>query len=294
MSASKETRRVAVIGCGNLGGALAEALLANGRKVTVWNRTASKCDALAARGASVAGSPAEAAASAAMVVLCVTGHDASLALLRPAEMAEALRGRLLVQLSTVTAEDSRETGRWAEAHGVAYLDGSVLCYPARIRSNEGKIVYSGPRRDFEAHRELLESLGASARLVGEAVGGAPSFDKAVYAYHYGSMLAFFQGAAICHAAGLALEAYNEEIASAGPAQKIHFGERIAERSYDNPGCALEVEAAAYAHVVVLSEALGLDATYPKLVASYFERAIAEGRGQQELASVFEVMIAKAA
>ena len=52
MSESKQSQDVSVIGIGNMGSALAEALIANGHRVTVWNRTAAKCEALADAGAS--------------------------------------------------------------------------------------------------------------------------------------------------------------------------------------------------------------------------------------------------
>jgi hypothetical protein len=53
---------------------------------------------------------------------------------------------------------------------------------------------------------------------------------------------------------------------------------------------LEVEAEAYAHVVRLSEELGIDTVYPKMVMSYFERAIADGHGQHDLPATFEVLL----
>jgi hypothetical protein len=51
-----------------------------------------------------------------------------------------------------------------------------------------------------------------------------------------------------------------------------------------------VEAEAYSHVVRLSEELGIDTAYPKMVMSYFERAIADGYGQHDLPATFEVML----
>jgi 3-hydroxyisobutyrate dehydrogenase-like beta-hydroxyacid dehydrogenase len=265
-------------------------LLANDQSVTVWNRTPSKCDALATAGAAVAASVPEGAAAAQVIVVCVTDHQAGMSLLQADNVASALRGKLLVQLSTVTAEESRELGRWAEENGIAYLDGSILAYPAGIRSNEGTIVYSGPKSIFDANKGVLASLGGKPQLVGETIGGAPTFDKTIYAFHYASMLAFFHGAAICHAAGFPIETYVEQVASHGPETKIRFGEMIAKRSYDNPVCALEVEAAAYDHVVRLSEELGIDVAYPKMVAGYFKRAIADGHGQHDLAATFEVLM----
>ncbi len=286
-----ESQHVCVIGLGNMGSALAEALITSGHRVTVWNRTASKCEALAEAGASVAASIFEAAAAAQAIVVCVTDHNASISLLRRDEVASALRGRLLVQLSTVTAEESRELGRWAEENGIAYLDGAILASPSHIRTNAGEpIVYSGPRALFDANVNVLGSMGAIPKFVGEAIGGAATFGMTVYANYYGSMLAFFHGAAICHAAGFPIKTYIDQ-AYVSESTRRHLGEMIAKRSYDDISvCSIEVDVAAYEQVTNLSAELGVDAAFPRTVASYLDRAIAKGHGQQELASIFELMV----
>ena len=291
MTKSNESQDVCVIGLGNMGSALAEALITSGHRVTVWNRTASKCEALAEAGASVAASVFEAAAAAQAIVVCVTDHDASVSLLRTDEVASALRGRLLVQLSTVTAEESRELGRWAEENGIAYLDGAILASPSHIRTNAGEpIVYSGPRALFDANVNVLGGMGAIPEFVGEAIGGAATFGMTVYANYYGSMLAFFHGAAICHAAGFPIKTYIDQ-AYVSESTRRHLGEMIAKRSYDDISvCSIEVDVAAYEQVAKLSEELGIDAAFPKMVTSYLDRAIAEGHGEHELAAIFELMV----
>lgn len=290
MTEARPARRVAVLGLGNMGSALAEALLTAGHEVFVWNRTAAKAEPLMAAGAAAAGTAAEAAAVADVVILCVTNHEASAALLRCNAVTRAWHGKLLVQLSTVTAEESRDLGGWAEAHGIGYLDGSILGYPDHIRREGCTVVYSGPGRDFETNKDVLAALGGNPQHVGDAVGGAVVFDKTIYAYHYGSILAFLHGAAICHAAGFPVELYVSEIVTHGPATKIRFGEMIAARCYDDPSCALEVDAAAYDHVVRLSEAYGVDGALAQTVARYFDRGIAAGHGQRETAALFEVLL----
>ncbi len=294
MSQTSEGARVSVIGLGNMGSALAEALLAKDLSVTVWNRTASKGAALAASGAAVAASAAEAAAAADLLVVCVTNHVASLSIFQSDGVAEALRGKLLVQLSTVTAEESRDLGRWAEAQGIAYLDGSIFGYPENVRSGNCTIVYSGPKDLFAANESLLAAIGGNPQHVGDAVGGAPTFDKAIYSNHYGALLAFFHGAAICHAAGFPIEVYTELALGGGGRTQRRYGEMIAARTYDVTGITLEADAAAYAHVATLSEELGVDSGFPKTVAHYFARAIAAGHGQEELPAVFETLLPKGA
>jgi 3-hydroxyisobutyrate dehydrogenase-like beta-hydroxyacid dehydrogenase len=290
MTKSSEGQQICVIGLGNMGSALAEVLLRSGHSVTVWNRTASKCDALVQAGAIGAASVPEAVASVQTVITCVTDHDASVSLLQADEVAGTLRGKLLVQLSTVTAEESRDLGRWASEHNIAYLDGSILGYPQGIRDRSATIVYSGPKSVFDANEGVLATMGGTPKFVGEAIGGAPTFDKTIYAWHYGSMLAFFHGAAICHAAGFPIETYVNEVLSGGEATLRRYGENIAERYYEEPTCGIDVHAAAYAHVVNLSEKLGIDVAFPQMVARTFERAIAEGHGQHELPAMFETLL----
>jgi 3-hydroxyisobutyrate dehydrogenase-like beta-hydroxyacid dehydrogenase len=280
-----------VIGIGNMGSALAETLLAKDHKVTVWNRTAAKCEELAKAGATVAATVSEAVAAAQAIVVCVTDHEASVSLLRTDEVASTLRGKLLIQLSTVTAEESRELGRWAEANGIAYLDGAILAVPSHIRSNAGEpIVYSGPRALFDANANVLTAMGGNPIFVGEAIGSAPTFDKTIYANYYGSMVAFFHGAAICHAAGFPIETYVDQ-AYVSESTRRHLGEMIVKRSYGDISVApIEVDAALYEQVATLSEELGIDAAFPRMVTSYLDRAIAKGHGQQELAAIFELMV----
>jgi 3-hydroxyisobutyrate dehydrogenase-like beta-hydroxyacid dehydrogenase len=292
MADQTQSRDVSVIGLGNMGSALAEALISNGHRVTVWNRTASKCKPLSAAGASVAASVSEAVATAQIAVVCVIDHDASVSSIQTDDVAEALRGKLLVQLSTVSADESGEMGRWADANGIGYLDGSILAYPEMLKSPDSgcAIVYSGPRALFEMNRTVLESMNAKAEFVGETVGSAAVFDKTIYAYHYANMLAFFHGAAICHAARLPIETYFGQVKEHGTLAKIRFGEMIAKRSYEVSGASIELDAAAYKHVTMLSEELGVDTALPATVSGFLERAIAEGHGQQELAAIFELMV----
>ena len=294
MTALTQSNDVCVIGLGNMGSALAEALLANDQSVIVWNRTPSKCDALSTAGAAVAESVADAAAAAKVTVICVTDHQAGMSLLQADGVVGSLRGKLLVQLSIVTGEESRELGRWAEENGITYLDGSILGYPQNVRSNNCPIVYSGPKTAFDTNKAILTAIGGSPRFVSQVVGSVPTFDKTIHAFHYGSMIAFFHGAAMCHAAGFPIDVYADlvlgDVGEITNAAQRRYGEMIAARSYDAAEVTMEIDAAAYDYVVTLSEELGVDGKFPKTVADCFGRAIADGHGQQELPAVFELLV----
>jgi len=289
MIGSNNSVAVCLIGLGNMGSALAETLLAKGHGVTVWNRTAAKCEPLAALGATAVGSLSQAMTSAPVIILCVSDHQASASLFERDEFASALSGKLLVQLSTCTATESRALASRAETLGAAYLDGSIMGYPETVRKQACTILYSGPQQLFESYKALLQDVGGAAQLVAEAVGAAPTFDKAIYSYHYGSLMAFMHGAALCAAAGIPVKTYSDEIARHGPETKIRLGRMMAKRCYSPPSCALEVDAAAYDHVVLLSKALGVDMELPETIARYFARGLDQGRGREDTAALFEVL-----
>ena len=291
MTGSSNTQPVCVIGIGNMGSALADALLMNGHRVIVWNRTAAKCAPLAEAGATVADSVAAAVRATQVSIVCVDDHVASMSVLQTEDVGAALHGKLLVQLSSVSADESRDMGRWTEDHGIGYLEGGILATPALIRANEGgSIVFAGPRNLFDAHAGVLASLAGHTIYLSEALGSAATFDKAIYACYYGSMLAFFHGAAMCHAAGFPVEPYVDHVA-AGNQTRQYMGGLMAKRSYGNISVSrIDGDAALYQQVAKLSAKLGVDGTVPTMVTHFLARAIAESHAGDELAAIFELML----
>ncbi len=89
---------VTVLGLGPMGQALAGALLDANYRATVWNRTESKADALRARGAAWAPSPADAVAASDLTIINVVDHDVVDALVTAA--GEATAGHVVVGLSS--------------------------------------------------------------------------------------------------------------------------------------------------------------------------------------------------
>jgi 3-hydroxyisobutyrate dehydrogenase-like beta-hydroxyacid dehydrogenase len=92
---------VTVLGLGPMGQALSKALLDADYPITVWNRTESKADALRARGAVWASSPAEAVAASELTLVNVIDHDAVDEVLALA--GDAMGGRVIVGLTSDTA-----------------------------------------------------------------------------------------------------------------------------------------------------------------------------------------------
>src|SRR4051812_40621358 len=86
---------VTVIGTGNMGSALARALIDAGNEVTVWTRTAAKALPLGELGAAVAEDAAAAVEASELVVVCLAQYDQVEAALQEAADGDALSGRTI-------------------------------------------------------------------------------------------------------------------------------------------------------------------------------------------------------
>jgi 3-hydroxyisobutyrate dehydrogenase-like beta-hydroxyacid dehydrogenase len=283
--------RVSVVGLGNMGTALAKAFLAHGHRVTVWNRTANKCDALRSAGAHVANSVAQAVEASDAVVVCVLNYTISDSLIRAPEVTERIKRKLVVQLSTGTPHEARAGAAWAQANGADYLDGAIMGYPKDIGTTAGTVLYAGPRAVFERYSGLLNALGGNTVHVGESIGHASTLDSSLLSAYYGSVLGFLHGVAICESEGLPIEGYTAAMLSLlpllGDTMKT-CADMIARRTYEGSQASLSTHCAGVRQSLQLSRMNGVDHAYSQALVSYFERAIAAGHGEHELAALFEV------
>ncbi|MEU2265057.1 NAD(P)-binding domain-containing protein [Streptomyces olindensis] len=165
-----------LLGAGAMGTALARAWLAAGHQVTVWNRTPARAEALAADGATVARTAAEAVAAHRLVIACLL-DDASV---DDALDGADLTGRDLVNLTTGTPAEGRARAAWATARGARFLDGGIMAVPPMIGvpDSGGYVFYSGSPEAFEEHRDTL-AVPAGTRYVGADPGFAALHDVAL-------------------------------------------------------------------------------------------------------------------
>jgi 3-hydroxyisobutyrate dehydrogenase len=157
---------IAFLGTGLLGSAFAEAALGRGERVTVWNRTAAKAQALTTHGARAAETPAEAVRGASRVHLVLKDDDTVdevIDLLRPGLGASVL---VLDHTTTQPARTAERAARLA-AEGVRYLHCPVFIGPAMARQAQGTIMVSGPRAWFDEVQPALAAQAARVEYLGE-------------------------------------------------------------------------------------------------------------------------------
>ena len=280
----KNNMSAGVVGLGLMGSALVDALLAQNHNVTVWNRTTAKCKGFGDAGAQIADSAADAAKRSDVLIACITDYQAIEETVMTGEVADGLRNKILLQLSTVSADESRRTAEWAESNNISYLDGAILGFPENVRTNNCMIVCSGPRKLFDSCHSVLDAMGGMPRHVGETAGMAVSFERACHSASFTHWVALFHGAAMCRAAGSPLEVYIEAFTKYWDwsiPDSVYL-EMVRNRDYSVKEATLETFAAAYSHVLALSEELGVNTSLPKVVSECFESALNQGYGESEI------------
>ena len=285
-------QKVTVIGAGRMGSALATALFNKGFATTVWNRTASKTEPLARVGLGVAPSVLEAVGQADVVIVNINNYNSTSQLLRYPDIESALRGKILVQLTSGTPDEAREMESWARPHGIEYLDGAIMGYPIDIGKPQGTVLYSGSEELFNRVKPVLLAFGDNAMFVGKEIGHASARDVAILAFGLGAMFGFLQGYIVYEAENLPGEGYMQFIKSLMPVVEMILAglyKTIQEKDYDNTQASLEAYAACPRELIKWCRNHGVDHSFADPQLLLIDKAIKAGKGQADFAYLYEVL-----
>jgi 3-hydroxyisobutyrate dehydrogenase len=163
---------IAFLGTGRMGAPMAANLAHGGFDVRVWNRTNSRAAALAADGAVVASSPAEAVRGATIVItMLADGAATEQAATGPDGLLAADPGTIWVQMGTVGADWTARLARLAGPHGVVFVDAPVSGSEGPARAGQLVILASGPHQARDALGPVFGVLGCATAWLGPAGHG---------------------------------------------------------------------------------------------------------------------------
>jgi 3-hydroxyisobutyrate dehydrogenase-like beta-hydroxyacid dehydrogenase len=163
--------RVAIIGTGKMGSAMARRLKSAGHELTLWNRTRERAEALGV--GRVASTPAEAAEDAEVVISMLTDADAvRAAYLGEGGAAKAAKTQVFVEMSTAGPDVEKEIAPAIERAGAHFVEAPVLGSIPAVEAGTLVIFAAGREGAIEQARAVLKDLG-EVRRVGE-LGSAAS------------------------------------------------------------------------------------------------------------------------
>ncbi|XP_026063466.1 putative oxidoreductase GLYR1 isoform X4 [Carassius auratus] len=167
-------KRIGFLGLGLMGSGVVSNLLKMGHVVTVWNRTAEKCDLFIQEGARLGRTPAEVVSLCDITFSCVSDPKAARDLvLGPSGVLQGIRpGKCYVEMSTVDPETTTELAQVITSRGGRFLEAPVS--GSQQLSNDGMlvIVAAGDRSVYEDCSSCFQAMGKTSFFIAGEAGNA--------------------------------------------------------------------------------------------------------------------------
>lgn len=280
------TRSVAVLGTGKMGAGMVRSLVRAGLPVTVWNRNRARAEALAADGARVVGTPADAVAKVDTVVTMLFDGD-SVAEVMAQALPAAPTGVVWAQMTTVGIEDAGERlpGLAAE-HGVGYLDAPVL--GTRQPAEQGKLVVlaAGSAQLTDGARPLFDAVGSRTIRVSERPGDATRLKFVLNAWVLTLTAGTAQAVALARALGLDPRLFLDAISGGNlDSPYAHIKGKAMISGEFEPAFGLDGALKDSGLIAAAMRAAGTEPALMEAVARQFQAAADAGYSGEDMAAV---------
>jgi 3-hydroxyisobutyrate dehydrogenase-like beta-hydroxyacid dehydrogenase len=287
------TSRVAVLGAGNMAGAMVGTLRRAGFDIVVWNRTQSRAESLAeAHGAATAATAASAVQDADLVLSSLADDEAVLATYLGGDgAASASRpDQVVLEMSTIAPDTVRRVGEAVTATGAAFLDAPVSGSVPTVEKGELTIMVGGDAAALERARPVLEALAAKIFHVG-ALGSGATVKLAVNALVHAIDVGLSEALVLAEKAGVDRSAAYDVFAAGAAAAPFVLYKRPAFEDPDNAPLTFTLDLMAKDLDLILSLAREVDAPMGQAERNreVVERALIGGFSGRDMSSVAEYL-----
>jgi 3-hydroxyisobutyrate dehydrogenase-like beta-hydroxyacid dehydrogenase len=281
--------KVAFLGLGRMGVAMAHNLAKADLLATVWNRSDGKTDWCADAGVRVASSPADAAAGADVVILMLADGDVARAVAAEA-LAAMAAGSVLVDMGTSGPVAERDIARASAERGVGFVDAPVSGSIALAQAATLTALVGGSAADVEKVLPALAAMTRAQHHLGE-VGAGATVKLALATMIAVTNESVSELLVLCERAGLERAATYAALADSAVASPFVQYKQGAFVSPDEAPVAFTP--LLMLKDLALAEALAAEvgAELPAVVAarSVLERTVAAGHGDSDLVRVADTL-----
>ena len=166
--------RAAFVGLGVMGYPMAGHLSRSGVETRVFNRTRSRADDWCREhGGQPAATPAEAAATADVILVCVGNDDDVREVIAGPNgvFAGMNSGAIVVDHTTASAKIARELAAEAADRGAGFLDAPVSGGQAGAENGQLSVMVGGREAHFEAALPVMDCYAKAVTLIGDTGSG---------------------------------------------------------------------------------------------------------------------------
>ncbi|KAG8388817.1 hypothetical protein BUALT_Bualt02G0164500 [Buddleja alternifolia] len=282
---------IGFLGLGIMGKAMAMNLLRHGFKVTVWNRTLSRCDELVEHGATIGETPAAVIKKCKYTIAMLSDPTAALSVVfeQGGVLEQISSGKGYIDMSTVDAETSSKISEAITSKGGSFIEAPVSGSKKPAEDGQLVILAAGDEALYEEALPAFDVLGKKSFFLGQVGNGAKM--KLVVNMIMGSMMnAFSEGLVLADKSGLSPQTLLDVLdlgAIANPMFKMK-GPSMVNSSY-SPAFPLKHQQ----KDMRLALALGDENSVPMPVAAAaneaFKKARSMGLGDLDFSAVHETV-----
>tara|TARA_A100001037_G_scaffold163494_1_gene147141 strand:+ start:630 stop:1517 length:888 start_codon:yes stop_codon:yes gene_type:complete len=168
------TKRIGLVGLGIMGSAISGNFLESGFTVTGFDLDSARCDELAGKGGTVAGSPAEVAKASDKLITSLPTTAALDAVCTGANgiAASGNTDVIVMECSTFPIEDKQRNHDTLAKAGITMLDAPLSGTGAQARVKDLAVYLSGDEAAANACAEVIEGFARAHYYVGEFGNGS--------------------------------------------------------------------------------------------------------------------------
>jgi 3-hydroxyisobutyrate dehydrogenase-like beta-hydroxyacid dehydrogenase len=226
-----------------------------------------------------------------VTVLCIDDYAATRSLFEEYDLGSELAGRTLVQFSTGTPKEARDSEASAKQNGTAYLDGAILAYPREV-GHDALIVVSGDEGAYAGVKGLLAALSTDVRYLGAAVGAAAALDVAVMSYYICSHMGLVHAALICESEDVRRDMLASVIVDSLPSDTeeiAHLGRVLQQNQFTNPGASINVYSNILDRLLAQAADRDIDARIPQFANRLYKAGVDAGLGDEEVVALIKLL-----
>ena len=282
--------KVAVIGLGDMGSALARSLLSFGTKLQVWNRSPEKAAFLQKDGAVAADSVSEAIDGCSAVVVCLSNYSAWKQITGDEAVRTRLAGVTVIQLTGGTMSEVQEHAELISACGAHLIEGAILCFPKQIGTDGASIIVAGPQEIVTRNDLILRTMSPSVTYLGDSYAAPVVLGRAAISSMLGFLIGTVNGAAMCNAGGVPLSAFRDQVAKNAElmqSEPLRLIDAIEAGETKDTQASLAVWAEGHAALLNVSKSLGVETLFHDGIRAMFEKAFDQGLGGFDLSAMVQ-------
>ncbi|HEY8996712.1 MAG TPA: NAD(P)-dependent oxidoreductase [Edaphobacter sp.] len=284
-------QRVALLGIGTMGRGMAANLLKAGFPLTVYNRTRAKAEPLAAQGATIADTPAEAAKNADVVISILADDNASRAawLGDDGALAAMASGSTIVECGTISPEWIAELNSKASARGIGLVEAPVTGSRPQAEAGQLTFLCGCDEATLDKVRSVLEPMSKAIVHLGPVGSGGQmklinNFLCAVQVASFAEALTWIERTSLNRAQAL------EVLKTGAPGSGIFnaMSQRMVDRTYEvNFLLRLLNKDVRYAEAAAAEH--GVKLTTATATLDLLNQAEQQGLGEKDMSAVVEVI-----